>query len=85
MQNYEYRMMMRYRDELLARDMRSPVRCGHCGHVYDLGKVTVTACYTDCSVWRTPCCDTTVDDPCEYGVLWGGRADYERIKVAGEH
>lgn len=42
--------------------MTSPVRCGHCGGIYDLGTVTVTARYTDCSVWRAPCCDREVDD-----------------------
>ena len=42
--------------------MRSPVRCRWCGGVYDLGKVTVTARYTDCSMWKAPCCGVTADD-----------------------
>jgi hypothetical protein len=53
------------------------VRCLHCGGTYDLGKVTVVARYTDCSVWRTPCCDLTVDDRGETG--WKSKRDYERI------
>lgn len=43
-------------------DMFSPVRCGHCGAVYDVGKVEVTARYADCSMWKSPCCGRTVDD-----------------------
>jgi len=62
-------------------EMTSPVRCGYCGGVYDLGTVTVTARYTDCSVWRAPCCKREVDDR---PPGWGGpvRA-YERI-TSGE-
>lgn len=47
-------------DEVLT--MTSPVRCTRCGAVYDLGHVTVTHRYADCSMWRTPCCDREVDD-----------------------
>lgn len=43
-------------------DMMFPVRCRHCGRVYDLAKVTVTARYTDCSMWKTPCCKILADD-----------------------
>lgn len=63
--------------EQQVADMRSPVRCNRCRGVYDLGKVEVTARYTDCSVWRTPCCGQTVDDRGETG--WTLRKDYERI------
>jgi hypothetical protein len=42
--------------------MFSPVECTHCGGVYDLGKVEVTARYTDCSMWKAPCCGLLVDD-----------------------
>jgi len=42
--------------------MRNKVRCYHCGGTYDLGKVEVTGRYTDCSVWKAPCCGRTVDD-----------------------
>lgn len=46
--------------------MTSPVRC-MCGQVYDLGTVTVTARYADCSVWTTPCCRRSVDDRPAWG------------------
>lgn len=42
--------------------MRSPVRCRWCSGVYDLGKVTVTGRYTDCSMWKAPCCGVLADD-----------------------
>ena len=50
------------RDRADVSGMMSPVRCTRCSRVYDLGKVTVTARYTDCSVWRCPGCGITVDD-----------------------
>jgi hypothetical protein len=62
--------------------MTSPVRCTHCPGVYDLGTVTVTARYTDCSMWRSPCCDVLVDDRGETG--WKSRGDYVRINRAAE-
>ncbi|GAB7044943.1 hypothetical protein [Catenuloplanes indicus] len=43
-------------------EMVSPVRCLICSAIYDVGKVTVTARYTDCSVWVSPCCNQQVDD-----------------------
>lgn len=56
--------------------MQTPVRCMHCGQVYDLGMVTVTARYADCSVWITPCCKRSgVDDR-----LYKGRADIEYLR-----
>lgn len=59
-------------------DMYQPVRCLRChSGVYDLGKVTVTARYADCSMWKTPCCGQTVDDRGETG--WKSIKDYERI------
>src|SRR5581483_3810646 len=42
--------------------MRYPVRCRWCSGVYDLGTVTVTGRYTDCSMWKAPCCGVTADD-----------------------
>lgn len=42
--------------------MQSPARCTHCGGIYDLGMVTVYQRYSDCSVWKTPCCGRTADD-----------------------
>ena len=58
--------------------MHQPVRCRWCGGVYDLGTVEVTARYTDCSMWKAPCCGTTVDDRGETG--WKSFSDYERIE-----
>lgn len=57
--------------------MTSPVRCAHCSKVYDLGKVTVTARYTDCSMWKSPCCNRLVDDRGETG--WKSTKDYYPI------
>jgi hypothetical protein len=42
--------------------MLVPVRCTKCGHIYDLGSVTVTDNYVEYSVWRCPGCRVTVDD-----------------------
>ncbi len=50
------------------------VRCTHCGGVYDLCKVEVTARYTDCSMWKSPCCGLLVDDRGDTG--WKSRKDY---------
>jgi len=58
-------------------EMFSPVRCAHCNGVYDLGKAEVTARYTDCSMWRSPCCNVLVDDRGETG--WKSRKDYYPI------
>lgn len=58
-------------------DMMIPVRCAHCGTVYDLTKVEVTARYTDCSMWKCPGCSRTVDDRGETG--WKTTQDYHRI------
>ena len=57
--------------------MSQRVRCTWCGHIYDLGHVTVVARYTDCSMWKCPGCKTLVDDRGETG--WKSRKDYERI------
>ena len=65
------------RDLTNISDMFNPVRCTCCGNVYDLGKVEVTARYTDCSVWKAPCCQRVVDDRGETG--WSLRKDYEPI------
>lgn len=56
--------------------MHYPARCAHCGRVYDLAAVTVTARYADCSMWRAPCCGRLVDDR---GVGWKPRADYVEL------
>jgi hypothetical protein len=56
--------------------MTSPVRCTHCRRVYDLGTVTVTARYLDCSCWNSPCCNRSVDDRDEF---WKSRPDIEPL------
>lgn len=61
--------------------MTSPVRCTHCGGVYDLGRVTVTARYTDCSCWTSPCCKRPVDDRPQG---WKSRPDIEKLDRNGE-
>ncbi len=78
-----------YHGVLYDRDARSvagmgqPVRCGHCSRVYDLGKVTVVARYTDCSMWRCPGCSLLVDDRCDYFPMGTGRRDYVRLDEFG--
>lgn len=64
-------------EEYALATMSSPVRCTHCGKIYDMAAVTVEARYTDCSVWKCPHCRATVDDRGETG--WTARRDYERI------
>jgi hypothetical protein len=47
----------------MAKAMISPVACNHCGKTYDLAAaVTVTARFSDCSCFTTPCCGRNVDD-----------------------
>lgn len=58
-------------------DMSQPAQCTHCGRVYDLGTVEVTARYSDCSMWRSPCCNRLVDDRGETG--WKSHGDYRRL------
>lgn len=61
-------------------DMFAPVRCSHCGRVYDMGAVTITSRWTDCSVWKAPCCGQVVDDrPGGGGIMGKSRGDFERI------
>lgn len=62
-------------------NMFMPVRCTHCGGVYDAGKVEVTARYTDCSMWKSPCCNRLVDDRGDTG--WKSLKDYERLDKRG--
>lgn len=65
-------------EEYRTAGMTWPVRCARCHRgIYDLATVEVTARYADCSVWRTPCCDQTVDDRGETG--WTSRKDYHRL------
>jgi hypothetical protein len=62
--------------------MFKPVSCNrrHNG-IYDIGRVEVTARYTDCTMWRTPCCGSVVDDRGKTG--WTSRRDYEVIDKSG--
>lgn len=68
-------------EEQLTEGMHFPVRCTWCGGVYDVGAVEVTARYTDCSMWKAPCCGRQVDDRGDTG--WKSRKDYERIPKGG--
>ena len=61
--------------------MHDPVRCAHCTKVYDLAAVTVTARYMDCSMWKCPGCQLTVDDRGETGCK--SRQDYYRLRREG--
>lgn len=61
----------------MTENMTFPVRCTYCSGVYDLGTVEVTARYTDCSMWKSPCCGRTVDDRGETG--WKSHQDYVRL------
>lgn len=66
----------------LIEGMSYPVQCARCHTgVYDLGKVEVTARYTDCSMWKAPCCGVLVDDRGETG--WLSRRDYYRLDADG--
>jgi hypothetical protein len=60
--------------------MTRPVLC-NCGKIYDVGKVTVTARFEDCTVWKTPCCGRQVDDRGETG--WKSTQDYQPIDKNG--
>ena len=57
--------------------MGQMVRCTWCGHIYDLGTVTVVARYLDCSVWLCPGHGGQVDDRGDTG--WKSRKDYVRV------
>lgn len=56
--------------------MMFPVRCT-CGQLYDLAKVEVTGRYTDCTLWKAPCCGRQADDRGETG--WKSTKDYYPI------
>jgi len=60
--------------------MTSPVRCTHCGKIYDLSTVEITQRYADCSMWNSPCCNILVDDRSETG--WKSYQGYVRISSA---
>lgn len=60
----------------LTEGMTFPVRCTRCRSIYDSATVTVTARYSDCSVWVSPCCNQTVDDR---PAGWVARPDIEKL------
>lgn len=64
-------------DRAAIAEMFYPVRCAHCRQIYDAGKVKVTARYSDCSCWTSPCCGLQVDDR---GPGWKSRPDIEVIR-----
>jgi hypothetical protein len=60
-------------------EMMFPVQCMHCSRQYDVGRVQVTARYTDCTVWTSPCCGTPgIDDR-----PWVRDRHYREIKRGG--
>jgi hypothetical protein len=78
MDRYTVDMWGRLRPAPDTSGMFAPVRCTHCGGVYDMGAVTVTARYTDCSIWKAPCCERVVDDR---AAGWKpGRSDIEELR-----
>jgi hypothetical protein len=80
---YDIFGMRHHRDDVeaeLIADMMFPVRCTWCSRIYDVAKVEVTARYTDCSMWKSPCCGRVVDDR---GEGWKPRADFTRIPKGG--
>lgn len=55
--------------------MGLPVKCNHCGKVYDLTTVKVSHRYADCDQFITPCCDYRFADT----RTWKSFLDYERL------
>lgn len=62
--------------------MMFPVECAFCGAAYDLGAVTVTARYSDCSCWKTPCCGRATDDR-SVGLFGHSRPQFFRLDRDG--
>lgn len=60
--------------------MISPVRCNHCGKTYDLTNVETIHRYSDCTVFKTPCCNKIADDR-----EWKGLPDFKRITNENKH
>jgi hypothetical protein len=83
----------------MSKTMISPVVCSYCGKEYDLGAVTVTARFSDCSCFTTPCCGKNVDDrefvsfpafrrapfPNDRADMFGMTRDGVRFRRAEEH
>lgn len=57
-----------------AKNMISPVICLRCGEIYDLCDGEVIHRYADCTLYKTPCCNQTVDDR-----TWTGSPAFRRL------
>lgn len=55
-------MIIGHPSEKPVEEMMIPVKCRHCGDVYDLTEGKPVQRYTDCTVYITPCCKKMVDD-----------------------
>ena len=58
----------------VSKDMISPVRCTHCGNVYDLCDVEPIGRFADCTTFESPCCHKHVDDR-----TWKGIPDIKKL------
>jgi hypothetical protein len=78
-----WRIKMYYETDIYGRiqkipnttGMMFPVQCC-CGEVYDIGSVEVTARYSDCSMWKAPCCGILTDDRIPG---WGPQRKYREL------
>jgi hypothetical protein len=52
-------------------DMSAPFECMICHKIHDAGKVEVLQRYMDCSMWKCPHCNATINDR---PIGWGGSA-----------
>lgn len=57
-------------------EMISPVKCNHCGKIYDLTTVKVNRRYKDCDQFTTPCCGYEFAD----NRTWKSFPDYKEFK-----
>lgn len=55
--------------------MISPVKCNHCGKIYDLTTAKVNHRYADCDQFTTPCCGYQFADT----RTWKSFPDYENL------
>lgn len=49
-------------DKKIIDKMIAPVKCSHCGKIYDLTEGKVVHRFADCTLYDTPCCNTKADD-----------------------
>lgn len=57
--------------------MTSPVKCNYCGTTYDLTSVKVIHRYSDCTLFKTPCCDKMADDR-----KWKSLPDFQEVDLS---